>query len=398
MPTFSGLQIPPLANWQDFEILCCDLWRKVWNDPNAQKNGRQGQPQHGVDISGRPNQGGSWGGIQCKGKDNYTEKSVTEKEVYEEVKKAKSFKPKLSEFIIATTGPKDSKIEELARTITEDHLKKDLFTVHIYGWGDIVERLAEFPEVIEKHYPGFFSTTALKKDFDDLKETTQQILEHTSKIKTDISTSPSEKIDTATIYQQADLAITTVLTSEYHAQLDHSRDLLNINRPKDALKYLEGLKDRIWPTASSIVRFRLLTNTGSAKLALNQEKEAARLFIEALQYNPEDEKALLNTALGYLLLGQLEEARDFANRVLEKNPANSRAYSLIIQTFPITDSLGDLISKIPEPYRTDPEVAYILGHLARIRGDLCDLRYGLKLPLKMTRKAWLIYGVLWERY
>lgn len=385
MPTFSSLQILPPANWQDFEDLCCDLWRRIWKDPNTQKNGRQGQPQNGVDISGRIEQGINLAGVQCKGKDNYLGKSLTPKEVRVEVNKAKSFEPKLSEFIIATTGPKEAGIEELARTITEDHLHNGLFAVHVFGWEDIVIRLADFPEVIEKYYPQFFSTKASKEDTDAIKETTQAILERTSELNSGVS-SLSEKIDTATISHHADLTI-AVLTPEYQAELDHSRDLLNNYRPKEALEFLEKLNDRVWSTAPSIVKYRLLTNIGSAKLSLNQEREAAQLFIEALQYNPEEEKSLSNAALGYLLLGQLEEARAFANRVIEKNPANSRAYSLIIQTFPETNPLEDIISKIPEPYRTDPEVAYVLGHLARKRGNLYESKRWFEIAVENDIKG-----------
>ena len=108
MPNFLNSQVPPPRHWQDFEDMCCDLWREIWDDRNTQKNGRQGQSQNGVDVYGRPNQGQSWAGVQCKGKDNYADKSLTEKEVEEEVTKAKSFEPPLSEFIIASTGPKES--------------------------------------------------------------------------------------------------------------------------------------------------------------------------------------------------------------------------------------------------------------------------------------------------
>ena len=119
MPTLSNSQIPTPGNWQDFETLCSDLWREIWKDPNTQKNGRQGQPQHGVDVYGRPNQRNLWAGVQCKGKDNLTNKTLTETEVKAEVQKAKFFEPKLSQFIIATTGPKDNKIEKLGRKIRE---------------------------------------------------------------------------------------------------------------------------------------------------------------------------------------------------------------------------------------------------------------------------------------
>jgi hypothetical protein len=167
---FMNLQIPPPANWQDFEILCCDLWRAIWKDPNTQRNGRQGQPQHGVDIYGRPNQQDFWAGVQCKGRANYTNKFLSKETVLTEIEKAEYFEPKLSQYIIATTGPKDVKIEELARKITEEHLKQELFSVHILGWNDIVARLADFPGLVEKYYPGLALNAAeLKREIDTLK-------------------------------------------------------------------------------------------------------------------------------------------------------------------------------------------------------------------------------------
>jgi len=114
MPAASALQIPPPATWQDFESLCCELWRRIWKDPNTQKNGRSGQEQHGVDVYGRPNEGSPWAGVQCNGKDNYADKKVTENELRTEVENAKSFRPALSQFILATTGPKDATVEQLA--------------------------------------------------------------------------------------------------------------------------------------------------------------------------------------------------------------------------------------------------------------------------------------------
>lgn len=54
------------TNWQDFEDLCFILWKFIWNDPHAQKNGRQGQAQSGVDIYGKPIGQLDIEGVQCK--------------------------------------------------------------------------------------------------------------------------------------------------------------------------------------------------------------------------------------------------------------------------------------------------------------------------------------------
>jgi hypothetical protein len=155
MPLFSASQVPPPKNWQDFESLCWDLWRTIWNDPNAIKNGRSGQVQHGVDISGWPFPHSTWVGIQCKGKDNYADQIVTKEELEDEAGKAKKFTPKLSAFIVATSGPKDAVIEQRARELTVLHQKKGLFSVTVMGWGDIVGLLENYPDIIAKHYPWY---------------------------------------------------------------------------------------------------------------------------------------------------------------------------------------------------------------------------------------------------
>ena len=147
------VQIPPPRNWQDFESLCCDLWARVWNDPNTQKNGRSGQIQHGVDIVGSPsNAYGKNYGIQCKGKDYYSGSMLTVGELNSEVEKASKFLPRIECFIIATTSVKDAGIEIRAREITEENRKKGIFSVHVFGWADIVEKLSEHPEVMDKYY------------------------------------------------------------------------------------------------------------------------------------------------------------------------------------------------------------------------------------------------------
>src|SRR5829696_6676153 len=90
------LALPPLRNWQDFEDLCLDLWRRLWNDPDASKHGRQGQRQAGVDVYGRPEGGREWAGVQCK----RLEDDLTPKMIEEEVAKARTFEPALSRFVI----------------------------------------------------------------------------------------------------------------------------------------------------------------------------------------------------------------------------------------------------------------------------------------------------------
>lgn len=151
---FNDKQILPPKNWQTFEDLCLELFRREWDDLSATKNGRSGQPQHGTDISGRPRSAaGKWHGVQCKGKDAAYGAELTENEIIEEAEKAKAFKPALEHWIIATTAAKDGKLEQFARGLTVKHEAAGLFSVQVLGWGDICGRIANHPEVIERFYP-----------------------------------------------------------------------------------------------------------------------------------------------------------------------------------------------------------------------------------------------------
>lgn len=336
MPTFSISQIPPPSTWQEFEIICRDLWEKIWNYSNTKRNGRQGQPQNGVDIYGRPNNGNKWVGIQCKGKDNYSEKILTKEELENEVEKAKSFEPPISEFIFTTTGPKDQKIEKLARKITNAHLYKNLFSVDVWGWEDIVNKLAEFPELIRKHYSQFI-----------------------------IESDPKD-----------------ILAPEYQAVLDDVKELIDKYMPKEAFNVLEKLKRRSWDNAKPILKYRIYSYMGLAKLRMNKNAEAGKLLIKALKYNLDDEKAIYNCALGHLLLNQLNEACTLGKNLLAMDKTNDDGYFIIIQAAPIKKSFEDVLSNVPPINQQSSNVAHALSHLAARKNDFENAEKWLKIAIE----------------
>ena len=124
---FLAKQIAPPKEWAQFEDLCLALFKEVWKDPLAQKNGRKGQAQRGVDVYG--SKGGDpralWG-VQCKGKDaNYGGKP-TRTELEAELTKAEGFKPTLAGWVFATTAPTDGALQEAAREISLERAKAEV--------------------------------------------------------------------------------------------------------------------------------------------------------------------------------------------------------------------------------------------------------------------------------
>ena len=378
MSSLLNKQIPPPASWEEFEDMCCDLWRLLWNDPNAQKNGRQGQAQAGVDVYGQPDGGSEWAGVQCKGKDNYAEKTLTEKELRDEVDKARKFTPPITkEYVMATTGLRDAKIQKVAREITQQHQKEGLVPVHVWFWEDIKKKLAEYDGLVKKYYPDLYATTVGNAQIEQILEKLTAQQESQNKISEGV-----QRIEQNGGIQ-TEAIISGELKSEYEAELNDSRDLINEYKPLVALEFLNRLRDRVWSKADSNTRYRLLTNIGASNIALDDIQEGAKCFIEALQYNSKDEKALLNAALGHIILEQQEEAKQFVRTVLKCNPASSRAYSMLVQS-KIDQPYETVLDRVPKAHRNSPEVAFELGKMAAHHGKLKEA------------KKWLERGIEWE--
>lgn len=122
------------------------LWREEWDSDDLKKNGRTGQTQHGVDISGHRAGEDEYSGIQCKCKSDG--EALTIDEVSVEIEKAKSFKPPLKRYIIATTAKKDASLEEYIRLKDVENRSKGFFSIDVKSWEDIVDMLERHKKVL----------------------------------------------------------------------------------------------------------------------------------------------------------------------------------------------------------------------------------------------------------
>ena len=147
-------QIAPPKEWGRFESLCHAIFKELWNDPLAQKNGRNGQPQNGVDIWGSiDGSRTSFRGVQCKGKDAYYGSKAAWAEILDEIKKAESFYPDIEHWVFATTAPVDGRLQEKARVLSLERNKQKKFTIDVLGWEELLALLASAPDVVSEFYP-----------------------------------------------------------------------------------------------------------------------------------------------------------------------------------------------------------------------------------------------------
>ena len=213
-----------------------------------------------------------------------------------------------------------------------------------YVRNEVTQRLSEDIQAIKD------DTEKIKDDNKEIKHTTGAILDEVRSINT-----PNHDL------------IKTAVAKEHQAEIDNARNFLKNHKPKTSLELLETLKKRTWYDASDDLKFSILTNLAAAQFALNNEQDAAKLLLQAFQYNSEDEKALSNRALAHLLLGETENATDYAKQTLDKNPANTDAYVILIGISEENETLDEIIAKVPDYLHDSPQIAYAISELAKQR-------------------------------
>lgn len=155
------------ANWQDFESLCLLLWRAEWKSDDLKKNGRNGQAQNGVDISGHREGENEYSGIQCKCKPG--NKPLTPEEIDREINNAKVFKPSLRRLVFASTADKDATIEEYVRIKDDENRKLGLFSIDLKSWQDIIDLLELHKPVLHSYLDIVADDYAVSISFEDGK-------------------------------------------------------------------------------------------------------------------------------------------------------------------------------------------------------------------------------------
>lgn len=131
----------PPRYWQQFEELTLACFRDYLRDPHAERNGRSGFPQAGVDVYGHGPDG--FTGIQCKkvaGSDPNGPAlpggGVTKPQLLAEIAKAETFAPKLDVFILATTGSTNPSLQRYVRDLNERRTAQGGFRVVLWFWED----------------------------------------------------------------------------------------------------------------------------------------------------------------------------------------------------------------------------------------------------------------------
>jgi tetratricopeptide (TPR) repeat protein len=336
MTTVQSRALPPPLNWQDFERLAFDLYSRTWKTSDALFNGRSGQPQAGVDVFGTDRVEKTLAGVQCKGKDGDYGVVLTAAELKAEVEKAKTYQPALEVFILATTAPDDVTLQTLAREITKTHKAAGLFEVRVEGWGSLKQRLTDYPDLVQKHFPDL-APISLEEKIDGAEDRLQQgigdVLRTTNDLKSLVAGLLEQKEPPAE-------------DDPLKGQIALMGELINQGTPEAALRLLMKLDTDKGPSATARNRYRLRATIGSALLNLDRQSEAADAFAEAYALDPQWHGAIAFGATAALIRGQRLEAHALAQKAFSLDPSNAQAASVIIDTAPASTSLDTIADQL----------------------------------------------------
>jgi hypothetical protein len=159
MPSPSTSKLPTPRSWEEFEDICADVLKRIWDDPYVTRNGRTGQGQNGVDIFGRPQHLNVqattpvFAVAQCKAVE-----ALTLYDIKCEVAKAEGFAPVPAEYLLLTTLSRDVALQAAVRETQWP------FSVRLMFWEDLSLELAGHPDLLKKHFPAWATASVGAKD------------------------------------------------------------------------------------------------------------------------------------------------------------------------------------------------------------------------------------------
>jgi hypothetical protein len=311
-----------------FEKLCLALLKRHWLRSGLERFAKKGEEQFGVDIFDTLGESPLYG-AQCKLKEQW--KSLEPAEIREEVTKAKTFPSRLDHYAILTTGKISGAAHLAIQAINQEHRAAGLFTVELFTWEKITELIRQYPEIEQQFYGGLRSEEVT---------TVNSKLDYIAKLTESVTSSSA--------------------TTEIDALIDEARTRITPSDAQIAVLLLNQIQRTKGGELSDWHRFRIFSNLGAANLMLGKGTEAARYFLQAKQFRPDDELAVTNEVLAYHLLVQEAETRQLSAAAIERFPNSARLRSLWIQAAPPQKTYEELLRATPGHLRKDAEVASAL--------------------------------------
>ena len=355
MSEYTSTQIQKPNDWQAFERANRILFRHVLDDPNLKLYGTSGQGQDGVDLTGLRDQNtAKIVGVQAKKKEDGADLTVAE--VNKEYKKALSFRPRLSEYIITTTAKDSAELDSHALKLSQQTPTgwKEPLKVSVWGWGTMEHHISEYPEAMN----AFDSTHTAHGD--KILQGQEKLAAELDVVKGYVASLVSPQSTTAFVSLESSAEFAPIAKDDdgqLIAEIDRYVDLSKSN-PDVALEMLVTLEKEQGDGVSGHIRYKLLASKGLCQHRLGNLEEASKHLIAAYDSDPDNPKAKANKALGLLTASRYDDLRQFAESEISPEFKNSALVAYYLKGLSFQDDGGNPSEYATPDIQKDPEVKH----------------------------------------
>jgi tetratricopeptide (TPR) repeat protein len=169
---------------------------------------------------------------------------------------------------------------------------------------------------------------------------------------------------------QRELQRRQVISEQIDKLIDEARDAVKQQKFGKAEMLLQRVERDHGSQLNIIQRFRILTNYGYAEIGLGRPNVGAKRFLEALDLQPDDEKAKSNEVLAYYVTGDSPTAFAKADEIRTAYPSSVVIASHWILSSPPEKTAQELEQELPSILRRDGEVCVSLAYKSLNQQDL----------------------------
>ena len=157
-------------------------------------------------------------------------------------------------------------------------------------------------------------------------------------------------------------------------EINEARAFINAHKFDDAAAILRRLQSKKQHVLSKNQRYRIISNFGAIAVGEGRNEEAARLFLEAVRLEPDEERASVNEVFAYVLRGDSAKAFQLAGERKNIYPRSTRLHALWIMSAPLRTPLGELENALDSTLLTDHEVCVALARRSMADGQMGKAR------------------------
>jgi tetratricopeptide (TPR) repeat protein len=192
---------------------------------------------------------------------------------------------------------------------------------------------------------------------------------------------------------QKELQRKQVISEQIDKLIDEARDAVRQQEFEKGDMLLKRIERDHGSQLNLIQRFRILTNYGYTELGLGRPNIGAQRFLEALDLQPDDEKAKTNEVLAYYITGDSPTAFAKADKIRVQYPSSIALASRWVLASPADKTAKDLEEQLSSILRKAGEVCVSLAYKSLSHQDLesaADYAARAKAADPKRGRPWLI--------